>query len=460
MKNIFAIIAMCSLIVFSGCGTRKVSSKYSVNLNVWGVFDNSSVYTTIFSEYAKINENIAPVSYQKHTLDAYKNDLLGALAAGNGPDIFMIHNSWMPDFQDKIVPMPKYMGTEAEFRANFVDVVADDVISDGQMYGVPLFVDSLGLYYNKDIFNAAGITHPPKTWDEFDAAVKKLTQFNDSGNIEQSAAAIGTAFNVNRSSDLLAALMIQNGAEMSQKNADAITFDSPVQGVAGVPGEDALKYYTRFASAGSPLYTWNKKQNYSIDEFFQGQTAMMINYAYHYDTIKAKNAKLHFAVADLPQVSLDTTGTQANYANYWVFVVAKNKQPTQSSSGIPVTNDMRVHEAWQLLKAISFPTTNGVTITNALNGESLIYKTEFDLTQMYLEMTGKPAARRDLIDAQIADVRLGAFARGNLIAKTWWRHDAEAIETLFADMIDNVNTGRMSVHDALELGTRRAQQLQ
>lgn len=461
MKKVIAIIGIFSIVILSGC-LKPPSSKYTANLEVWGTFDNSYAYNDAFSEYAKVNQNIAPIIYQKHTLEAYKDDLLSALAAGTGPDIFMIHNSWLPDFQDKVVPAPEYMMTEAEFRNNFVDVVADDMLVDGQIYGVPLSVDSLGLYYNKDIFNAAGITSPPKTWDEFNEVVKKLTSIDEFGNIELSGAAMGTAYNINRSSDLLAMLMIQNGAEMSSREDGAITFGDSVQGTSVVPGEQALKYYTDFASAASPLYTWNTKQNYSIDEFFQGQTAMTINYSYHYDTIEAKNAKLNFAVADLPQVSLDTTGEQRNYANYWVFVVAKNKQPTQSTAtnAVQVDNNMRIHESWQLLKAMSFPTSAGVTITNAASGEALIYTTKFDLTEKYLEKTGKPAARRDLVEKQISDVRLGAFARGNLIAETWWRHDADAIDAIFADMIDSVNTGEMSVHDAIELGSRRAQQLQ
>lgn len=462
MKKLIAITALFSVVLFSGLGCKGVGSAYSVNLDIWGSFDNSNAFNDVFAAYQKIDPNIGTMRYQKFTLESYKNDLLNGLAAGTGPDIFMIHNSWLPDFQDKIVPVPEYLMTEEEFRNNFVDVVADDMIVDGNMYGVPLSVDSLALYYNKDIFNAAGITRPPQTWEEFNTVVKTLTQIDQYGNIDQSAAAIGTAYNINRSSDLLAMLMIQNGTEMSSRDSEKIMFSDPVSQTVGASGEQALKYYTNFASAASSMYTWNKDQNYSIDEFFEGKTAMTLNYSWHYDTIKAKNAKLNFAVADLPQVSLDKTGGQANYANYWVMVVAKNKQITQStdSKATTVTDAMRVHEAWQFLRALTFPSASGVAITNFIQGEKLIYTPEFDLTEKYLDATGNPAARRDLIDIQKTDVKLGAFARGNLIARSWWRHDADAVDAIFADMIDNVNTGTMSVHDAIELGARRTQQLQ
>ncbi len=460
MKKISAIIVICIVMIFAGVGCKGKKSSYKVKLDVWGTFDNTNVYSESFRAYENINKNIEPIVYHKNTLESYKEDLLSALAAGNGPDIFMIHNSWIPDFQDKIEPVPEYMMTEQEFRDTFVDVAADDFVIDGKIYGVPLSVDSLALYYNKDIFNAAGLTRPPKTWKEFNKDVEILTKIDDFGNIKQAGAAIGTA-DVNRSMDILTVMMLQNGTEMSDRASRRITFGDAVGSGSYIPSEKALKQYTDFASAATPVYTWNKQQNYSIDEFFQGNVAMMINYSWHYDTIKAKNAKLNFAVADLPQKSLDNVGDQINFANYWAFVVAKNKKPTQSleKDAIQITNEMRVHEAWQFLKALSFPTEKGVTLQNAVSGESLTYKTDFDLTQKYLEATGKPAARRDLIAKEESDVRLGAFARGNLIARSWWRNNSIAIDAIFADMIDSVNTGKASVHDAIEIGAQRAQQL-
>lgn len=470
MKKFIAIAMFFVVVTTSGLGCKNVRDRYTVNLEVWGTFDNTNAYTEVFNTYRSINKNVQSIEYRKMALESYKKDLLGGLAAGNGPDVFMIHNTWLPDFIDKVVPVPADMINEQEFRNNFVDVVADDMIVDGQIYGVPMFVDSLGLYYNKDIFNSAGITRPPQTWDEFDKAVTALTVVDGYGNITQSGAAIGTAYNdngavnVNKASDILAVMMIQNGVEMSRRDGGAITLGGTATGTAGArnPAVDTLKYYTDFASIASSQYTWNKKQNYSIDEFFEGTAAMMINYSYHYDTIKAKNAKLNFAVTDLPQRSLNTIGAQANYADYWVFVVAKNKVPTQGmeEDAVPITDEMRVYESWQLLRSMTFPSANGVVLRNYFSAEALLYPAPFDLTEKYLEITGKPAARRDIVEKQKTDVRLGSFARGNLIARTWWRKDPDALDAVFYDMIDRVNIGQSTPADAIELGSRRMQQLQ
>ncbi len=470
MKKNIAILLLCVMVIFPGIGCKGVGEKYKMPIEVWGTFDNSNAFTEIFDKYAQINTSVTTVDYRKMTLESYKKDLLNALAAGKGPDVFMIQSSWLPDFQDKIVPVPQSIIAEDEFRNTFIDVVIEDMVVDNQIYGVPLSVDSLGLYYNKDIFNAAGITRPPQTWEEFDKAVQALTEFDEFGNIKKSGAAIGTAYNkggainVNKASDILALLMIQNGASMSSKDTGVIDFGKSTSsgGKSVAAGEAALKYYTSFASADSGVYTWDKNRNYSIDEFFEGRTAMTINYSYHYDTIKAKNAKLNFAVSDVPQISLQNIGSQANYANYWVFVVAKNKVPIQSDDTrlVRITDAMRVHESWQFLRALTFPSAKGIILANAVSGEKLLYATEFDFTEKYLTTTNKPAARRDIIDKQKSDVRLGAFARGNLIARTWRRHESDAVDAIFYDMIDRVNSRQMSAEQSINLGEQRAQQLQ
>ena len=48
------------------------------------------------------------------------------MASGRGPDIFMLHHTWLPRYQDKIWAAPSDLITLRELRDNFVDVVMDD----------------------------------------------------------------------------------------------------------------------------------------------------------------------------------------------------------------------------------------------------------------------------------------------------------------------------------------------
>src|SRR6185369_16413812 len=107
--------------------------------------------------------------------------------------------------------------------------------------------------------------------------------------------AIGTAKNINRSTDILALLMLQSGTQMTSQGNTSATFSRPVNNQS--VGESALQYYTDFANPSKQLYTWNDSQHYSIDAFQEGKVAMMFNYSHTTDVLRAKSSRLNFAVA-------------------------------------------------------------------------------------------------------------------------------------------------------------------
>lgn len=451
------LILFGSLFLLSGCKNKNVQN-YETSLTVWGVFDNEVDYSDINSLYSAANDSVGGVRYRKFTVDTYKEDLIDALASGNNPDIFMIHSTWLPDFIDKVAPAPPQILSANTVAPLVADVIATDTIVDGVVYAAAPSLDSLSLYYNKDIFNSAGITQPPTTWSEFDDVVKALTRIDVDGRITQAGATFGTAGNVNRPMDLLSVLMMQGGAEMS--NDSSITFDETVRADSQTlsPGKDALLYYTSFARGGSRVYTWNQSQDYSIDAFTQGRAAMTISYSYHHNTIRAKNEQLNFAVAPLPQIDNETLGQQVNYPSYWMFVVAKNHAlPQPEEDRVTVTNDLQIWESWQYIKALTYGGQN-IALADPFGGTGTTLAFEKDLNVLYLEKTRKPPARKDLIASLRDDPLYGPFVRGNLIARSWVRRNADAIDQVLVDMITAVNSGS-AVERALQEGSAKAQQI-
>ena len=456
-KVFIAFAFILSTFVFSGC-FKQTNPSYKVDLEIWGVFDNSDSLEKITSDYRKLNPHIGEIKYRKFTVDSYNNDLINALASGQGPDIFWIHNTWGPSFQDKIEPAPDWLTTEKEFRDNFVDVVAQDFIFNKKIYAAPLSVDSLALYYNKDIFNSQGITKVPSTWEEFNDDVKKTTKFDQFNNISQSGAALGTAYNINRSTDILGLLMLQNGVRMTDDGNSKATFDQVVMTGNGQNfkgGENALDFYTQFARSNSSSYSWNPRMHYSIDAFYEGTTAMMLNYSWQYNTIKSKNSKLNFAVVPIPQVN---SGNPVNYANYWAMAVSRNKVLSQDKISKLVENGLnegnynkvRIYESWQFLKYLTFKNNGSVTLFNGLNGNKGTFPITTDPAAIYLSDTMKPAARKDLIEKQKDDTFLGAFAVGNLIAKSWYQWDPVQTEKILAEAINSINMGETTIYEALK----------
>lgn len=386
-----------------------------VAVEFWGVFDDRIAFDKVIRDFQAQNPSIS-VAYRQFSFEDYEREVVNALAGGTGPDVWMIHHTWLPKHIDKLAPLPeKIRGldrplmTFKDFQDQFVEVAVNDLAVGGQIFAVPLYVDTLALYYNRDLFNSAGITSPPRSWDEFNDAVEKLTRIDSSGNIVQSGAAIGTSQNVNRSTDILASLMIQSGVRMTDVDNTSAMFSRPVNNTP--VGEISLRYYTDFANPSVRTYTWNNSQHYSIDAFTEGTVAMMFNYSHQAGILNQKAARLNYAVAPMPQISdIDIK----NFANYWAVAVSKSS--------------LASNEAWRFAA----------------------YLASREGASSYLAETSRPAARRDIIDLQKNDLRLGVFANQALTAKSWYQIDNSAIESILAEMIDNVNFGRLSVREALQ----------
>ncbi|MCX6778622.1 MAG: extracellular solute-binding protein, partial [Candidatus Magasanikbacteria bacterium] len=268
-------------------------------------------------------------------------------------------------------------------------------------YGLPMSVDTLVLYYNKDLLDQAGIATPPKTWADFQKDVIILAKIDQNNDIIRAGAAIGTNKNVDRAGDILSLLMMQNGVVMAN-DAGTPTFNQVPAGWSGSmpPAEQALQFYTDFAQPTKQVYTWNDKISGSLDAFVRGQAAFFIGYGYHLGFIKANAPKLNYSIAPIPQVNPEMP---TNFAYYWLETVSKKtKYP---------------NETWDF-------------ILFATNPQNVV---------KYLNKTGKVAALRELIPSEKENVDLAVFANQLLTAKSWYKgQDAEAADMYFREMIDAV----------------------
>lgn len=409
-------VLLLSIIVLLGVGcVRGPSVRNRPPLVVWGAFDDEETMQPLLREFE--SQHGGRVAYKKISpVDSYEQQLLRALAENRGPDVFLVNASWMPRWQGALLPAPEEIVTEKDVREEFVDDVARNLVSEGRVLGLPLFLDSLGLYVNTDVLNAAGVARPPRTWQEVHEIVRRITQFDerDPSHIRRHGIALGTGGNVNRSADILSLLMMQNGAQMI--------------GSDGLPGfgQDpnalqALTFYTDFASSSKDVYTWNARSDYSLDAFAEGEAAMMVNYSYHMNTIRAKNPRLNFTVAPLPQVEVgNAENPPKTYASFWTYGVSRQ-------TVVP-------EDAWTFVRFIS----------------------QTAPSRSYLQASGYPPARRDLVQEFQNDARIGVFARQALIATDWLQSDNRVVDRVFPEMIDAVVSGEDSAEGALR---RAAEQI-
>ncbi|MFA7050411.1 MAG: extracellular solute-binding protein [Patescibacteria group bacterium] len=429
-KKLISLFLVFVFFLTAGAGCKKPTMQEAVKpvvLNFWRVYEGQDAFAEIIAKYNAQHPYVT-INYRKLRYDEYEEALLNAFAEDRGPDIFSIHNTWIRKYESKLEPMPaqttmvfpitqgslkkevvpefrtmKSLGLK-ELKQNFVDVVYSDVVLNDKIYGLPLSVDTLAMYYNQDLFDQAGITEIPRYWNrDFQQMVKKLTKQDLKGNILQSGVALGGGKNIERYSDILAILMMQNGASMMSDAGQVLfqTVPAVFQSQNYNPGLMALRFYTDFANPIKEVYCWNSGLENSVDLFASGKLAIMFGYSYHLPTIKTKAPKLNFLVEPIPQIEGATVPT--NMANYWVEAVSKKS--------------LYKNEAWNFIQFM----------TSSENATS------------YLEKTNKPTALRSLINTQKEDPEIGVFADQVLTAKSWYRGKNPILaENFLADMIQAV----------------------
>src|SRR4051812_4185033 len=104
-KKLIFLFVLLSLLA-AGCGGGGGSAPKQVILNVWMTFEDSENLQPLLQAYQQKHPNVQ-VAYTKKSVDTYQSDLLNALAAGTGPDVFAIHNDWLPQYLDKVSPAPE-----------------------------------------------------------------------------------------------------------------------------------------------------------------------------------------------------------------------------------------------------------------------------------------------------------------------------------------------------------------
>lgn len=420
-----------------GPDAAALKASQRTDLKIWSVVDDEDVYSSILTDFRLLHP-FANIEYRRFRLEEYEDQLLNAFAEDRGPDIFLIHNTWIGKYLPKIQPMP--LSTKVAFqtvegtikketvyklvtepspslrqlKTEYPDVVVKDILRpvnisptpekrDIQQRAValPISIDTLAMYVNKDLLNAAGISTIPESWDTFQTAVKKVVKQNAQGEIVQAGAALGTGSNIERAPDILSILMMQNGAEMSADDGKPIFNQLPrkLEGVRDQPpAYQALTFYTDFANPAKEVYSWNAKQANALEAFIQGKVAFFFGYSYHLPVIKARAPKLNVAIAKLPQIEGNPV---VNFANYWTWAVSKKSK----------TTDL----AWNFLTFMRKP----------------------DESKKYLEAAKRPAALRSQLVAQLDAEDVGVFASQVLTAQSWYRgDDPKAADAAFMSMID------------------------
>ncbi len=373
-KRILAIALVVVVALGAVFGGKYLFSLFAANKEVtityWGLWENDAIIQPAIAAFEAKNPKIK-VQYVKQSHKQYRERLQAAIDRGEGPDVFRFHNTWVPMLYTQLSTVPETVMTASEFDSTFYPVAQGDLVAGETIYGIPLMIDGLGLYYNEDLFAKAGITAPPSTWEELLTIVPKIAKL-ENNSFAVAAIALGTTNNVEHYSDIVATMLMQNGADLTKPTTTEAT--------------EALAFYEKFASPQDPVYTWNETMDNSIYAFAIGKVAMILAPSWRAFDIYGINPNLRFKIAPIPQLP----GNTINWASYWVEGVSnKSKYPSQS---------------WEFVRYLT-----------SKEGATIMYSE----AQKARKLFGEPYARRDLGDTLTSDPYVGAYISQAPTAKSF-----------------------------------------
>jgi hypothetical protein len=256
---------------------------------------------------------------------------------------------------------------------------------------------------------------------------------------------MGRVENVEQSQDILASLMIQNGAVMASPDGLTATFNLPSQKSTDqkyYPGTAALKFFDSFADPNSSVYTWNSTLPLSSDAFRDGQVAMILDYNDLAKRLTQENPNLSYRAIPLPQIQGVESAT--DFAKYWTLTVPKTPSqkanPAACDSGSSSKDCARYQAAWNF---IHYMETTGIGTYGAAT----------DRPSPFVPKT----LPRSVIQ-RIDQPNPGRFQTQT--AKSWYRgQDPVRVEATFLDMIVQTTTQGVDFQNALDSAARKVTEI-
>lgn len=298
------LAAAAAAAVLSGCGSQKEAKKVEVPTEPFGdaikydptipVNDGKDVtielwewgsddlFQDMIDGYTAIHPNVK-VKLVNNPWEDYWTKLPIALDGDKGPALFNVHNSYHENLINYMAPYDLPIDAlEADFNG-----VAAHVI-DGKVYYIDYGMMTGTVYYNKDMWEAAGLTESdiPKTWDQMRSVAKKLT-IREGDRLVQA----GLNFNDDFNQNYLLGLNYQKGENLfaddrKTPNINTKTMADIMQMLVDMYKVDGV---------GSPDF--GEK---SSDSFGQGQSAMVVQWGHYYNTLNTTWKNINFGVFELP----------------------------------------------------------------------------------------------------------------------------------------------------------------
>ncbi len=300
-----------------------------VTLTMWGLWYPQKVMEELIAEYENQNPNVQ-IKYVKqdfmHTSEnvaydgAYYNKAKERITQVGGVDIIEIHYSWLELLKDYLQPADSNVLSETEAQRIFYKGIAERIIQQNKVIGLPIFADAFVMFYNPDRIPDDVISQIV-TWDDLIQLAETIKNRGGAG--------IGTFQNVFHSPELFLLLLTQTGVT---------PYNNGSFNLKNVNAYSALNFYLRFFT---DFDVWNPQKAPDLKGFAQCQTAIIFAPSYRYINFINSNKELKLKIAPVPVFGGASADRPQHIGTFYLFVVPKNSPNAK--------------EAWKFLAWLNKP---------------------------------------------------------------------------------------------------------
>lgn len=286
----------------STTGTAAAAETGNITLNVSGWSSSPAEDTLVkagllafHEKYPNITANWSPIP------DAYQTKMRGNVASGNVADVFYVSPDMSQEYikAGKLLNLSPYLQRDNVQPSNYYAALeAPFDCADGTVYSIPKDWNSLGLFYNKTMFQAAGLSDPTSwSWTDLQHAAMTLTK----------PGVYGVALPADASR--FGAFLFANGGKMLSDDGKTAAFND----AAGVA---AATFYTGFQANSTGKMPSDVGAGWDGEAFGKGLVAMTFEGGWMIPYMASTYGDVKYGIAPLPTAP---TGQRSNlvYTNGW-----------------------------------------------------------------------------------------------------------------------------------------------
>ncbi|MBB6260458.1 multiple sugar transport system substrate-binding protein [Paenochrobactrum gallinarii] len=398
----------------AGFSTMAFNAAQAVEIEYWQYIFETRVKAMdkLIANFEKANPDIK-VKQTTFPYDDYQTRVIAAKMAGKTPDVMQLFYGWLDKFVagDILQPLSKEAFPHDKIESDFFSIVS--AMKRGEeYYGLPTAVRSLAVFYNKKLFEEAGLdpNNPPQTLEAFVEAAKKTTKRDGAGNLTTVGVTMDMAGQDHHW--WREVLVRQYGGVPYTDNDRKVAYDTEA-------GDKALKFYTDLQLEHK--VSEQKFMDEGQAAFRAGMAAMTIDGTFRLGSFRTIEG-FEWGVTELPA---NAEGVRSNYASYF-------------ANGIGSTV-----EGEKLVAAQKF----------------LDYISSPEAMEIWLEEVGELPARRSAAQTEknLADPIYGPFLKGLEYAHTTMFVDEAAQRQTAIDMVNRVALEKQPTKDSLAQAAKAEQ---